>query len=294
MSQRAYDFLTATLGDSGSSALRKACERVPDLGTVMFPRAVMAWLNFIAPHGYEGAIPGTDGHLKFSKSEDREDGKEQYAGEVEWNGQTYSYQDANLYQIAAAVALAIGAKAKEVNPRLKADDLAALGKSVDVLVKAHAANEQLRKADLPGMTAKPKVQQGPTAPGAPVAPKIGAATMPKPPAPVGPAAPVPGATAAAPAAPKLPVLLGMGKKNPAATAPKLPSLKVGKSELNNLCSMCGERQFKGTKFAGCLCLRGLAKSVTSTEKPDGVLLSFGQSWDREDIESLMSLLRGDE
>jgi hypothetical protein len=291
MSERAYNFLTATLGHEGSVALRKACERVHDLGTVMFPRAVLAWLSFVAPHGYQGPIPGTDGFLRFSKSEDSEQGtgKEQYAGEVTWNGQTYTYTDASLYQIAAAVALAIGAKAKEVSAKLKPEELASLGKSVDVLVKAHAANEQLRKADLPGATARPKGQQGPAAPGAPVPPKVGGATAPRLPSPVGPAAPAtptPGAAGA-----KVPKLPGVGKKNP---APKLPALKVGKSELSNLCSMCGRGQFTGKKFTGCVCLRALAKSVTSTEKPDGVLLTFGNAWDREDIESLMNLLRGDE
>lgn len=285
MAERVYDFLTATLGQEGSAALKKACDRVPDLGALMFPRAVMAWISFVAPRGYEGSIPGTDGFLKFSKTEDSaESTKEQYAGEVTFNGNTYTYSNASLYQIAAAVALAIGAKAKEVNPKLKADELVSLGKSVDVLVKAHAANEQLRKADQTGATAKPKAQQGPVAPGAPQPPKVGGATLPKPPQPVGPPD-APGAAVAKP--PKLP---GMGKK----LQPKLPALKVGKSELATPCSICGETQFSGNKFSGCVCLRALAKSVTSSEKPDGVLLTFGSTWDREDIESLMHLLRGDE
>lgn len=275
-SKTAYKFLASVLGSEGSEALEKACGRIPDLDTVLLPRSVLAWLNFLAPHGFEGKIPGTESTLKLQKDENG------YAGEVVWNGNKYLYKDANLYKIAAAIALAIGAKAKEVNPEFKTDDLTILGKSIDMLVKTHAANEQLRKAEPPGRVAAGQKPLAPVPAGPPTSAKTGGSSV--------QAVPQPVSGQVDPKAIKLP---GMGKKT-VKPAIKLPSLKIGKSELSAVCNICGEGQFNQNTFIGCTCLKVLAKSVKTEVKPDGLLLSFSNKWTLDDIDSLRTLIYGDD
>ncbi len=146
----------------------------------------------------------------------------------------------------------------------------------------------LTKVESPGKAAAPKPPIGPVAPTPAKPPKIGGATLPKPVAPapaVGALGKPPGGLpgAAKTAKPKLP-----GMK------PKLPSLKVAKSELGNVCLTCGQAQFSQNIFTGCLCLQDGAKFTKSESKPDGVLISFDPAgWCPEDIAALLMTIRGE-
>jgi len=116
----------------------------------------------------------------------------------------------------------------------------------------NAANPQFGKTELPGQTAKPQMQQGPLEAEAPKKqPK-----MQRP--------------------PKL---------------PKMPSLKVEKSEMTRTCPDCEGKYFDGNRFKGCTCYRDLAKSVTTTVFNDGVVLEFGPEFDRTEFMGLRKALK---
>ena len=74
--------------------------------------------------------------------------------------------------------------------------------------------------------------------------------------------------------------------------PKLnPLLKLNKSEVSEPCKVCNKQHFDKMQFIGCLCLKGLAKSITSTPSKDGgVVLAF-KNIDRETLEALVSILK---
>jgi hypothetical protein len=57
--------------------------------------------------------------------------------------------------------------------------------------------------------------------------------------------------------------------------PKLSPLKIEKSEMEKECKSCGRKQFKNSKFVGCMCHRDLAKNIKTVIYSDGVVLEFG-------------------
>lgn len=91
----------------------------------------------------------------------------------------------------------------------------------------------------------------------------------------------PGATAAKPAASKMKPV----------SVPKLPGMKVTKSEAGSKCQICGQCQFKADTFQGCMCFRALAKSVTTAVTEDGYNLTFKSDWDQDAILALTDTIR---
>lgn len=93
--------------------------------------------------------------------------------------------------------------------------------------------------DLPGQTAKPIKQQGPTPPLAP-----------------------------------------SRKQTPEAKPAKLkiPSLKIGKSESERVCNICGGKQFSNNKFIGCICFRSESPLIKTFTYSDGYVLEFGKDF----------------
>jgi RimJ/RimL family protein N-acetyltransferase len=83
--------------------------------------------------------------------------------------------------------------------------------------------------------------------------------------------------------------------NPSKPKPRAlkKELLVTKSESERKCTECGGRQFTGSVFVGCLCFRGLAKSVKTsvTETGDYSVKFVGGDWDEDSIHALVSILK---
>lgn len=140
-------FLIQILGADGAKALCKAADRNIEIESVLVPRAILAWLGLVGRSDYEGDLPGVSNtYLSFTKSE------EAYTGSVTIGSDVYNFDRAPLMHLAASVAVAIGVDADKFDPGLRDLDLARLGKSIDLLVKARhvaaqiAAGEELMKA----------------------------------------------------------------------------------------------------------------------------------------------------
>jgi hypothetical protein len=116
----------------------------------------------------------------------------------------------------------------------------------------------VRKVELPGQTAKPLDQQGPQAPEAPKKqPRMKIAAF------------------------------GKTPKGP----PKLPALKVEKSEMTRQCDVCEQNHFVGNQFKGCLCTRDLSKSIKTIVYNDGVVLEFAPGVTKEEFDLLHGMLK---
>lgn len=276
-------FLTAVLGEKGAGALAKATVQAPELEALLVPRAVISWLGMYAREDFDGAVPGVEGSLlQFTKSEDL------YSGSVSVGDSTFGFVKAPVHRLGACMAVALGATgdrpAKEVN-------IQALGKSIDVLVKARGAVEELRKRALEAtQKAEKKTTGGAEAPGPAHAPT-------EPDGPLAPIPPTPTQTSKGPIVgltpkpPKLPTPKAATDQIQTGTTVKQPKAKtlstnVTKSEAARECGACGSKQFREGVFTGCMCFRVLAKSVATTTTKDGFKLEFGSEWGRADVATL--------
>lgn len=114
-------FLKAVLGKEGYSALRKAFE-IPRVGDTLISRTVLAWVG-TAADGHDGVVPGNDVKLVLRKTESGLSGS---VGDAE-------FKDETVFRVAARLIVAM-----DVRPdtSIKHSELARLGKSIDVLVRA--------------------------------------------------------------------------------------------------------------------------------------------------------------
>lgn len=265
-SDRKQQFLAAVLGDDGARALSKAAERSEELSGALLPRTVIAWLNLAQRFQYEGQLPGLENtHIAFAKSESVPD---RYSGSVTIDDSVYDFENANIYHVAGAVALAVGATEADING-IRDLDVERLGKNIDLLAKTRLVTQTLAKATVAEIR---KAAEGPGSAAAPNAPT--------PPAAPTPTAPTTNASISITRKkkPKLP----KGMKKPAAPTPS-STLKLSEAEIKTECGVCGLTQIKGPRFAGCLCFRELAKSVKMTKTETGVVLELGQDWDGDAV-----------
>lgn len=270
MDSRKLQFLEAVVGRDGAQALSKAAERAVELDQAIFPRAVTAWIESIAPFGFDGYVPGVeDAQFRFAKSESG------FSGIVTINGELHRFDDASVNHLAGCVAVALGLDHERVSSQAKPEQLAKLGKSIDLLVKT-----QLVKTSIKPATAKKRINL-PGMPAQPIAPK-----QPLAPTPVQPANQKQTPAGAAGTAQTSPL--------PKPKLPKLPkqTLTVTKSEANKKCPHCARAQFKGNTFSGCFCFSALAKNVKTTGTATGFNLEFGSAWDQDAILSLAETFRG--
>lgn len=254
MDSRIGQFLAGVLGSDGQRALVKAMKNEA-FASAIVPRTILAWMSLAAQYDYEGSIPGvTNTFLTFKKSEGGFDGAVTLGQEV------FKFHDASVYHVAGAVAVALGVGDAQVDGAVRTVTLQRLGKSIDTLVKARVAVDELRKRkklfaeakkDEPGAANKPRSQMEPVAP---VAPEF---------------------------APRLPKPL------------KKPGLKVTKAEAAHRCSLCGHTQFSGDNFTGCICFNALNRSNVSVEKSkNGYLLQLrGSDWDSDAIIALKKAMQ---
>lgn len=247
-----FDFMRGVLGLEGAKALSKAAARSGALENALLPRTIVSWLELASMNGsYEGGLPGVDNsYIQFQKSE------EDFTGSIGIEGEVYTFHDSSIYHVASAVAVALGLDHEPMDSRIRPNDLARLGKTIDTLSKAHILIDSLRKAEAPGPAHSPTQQLGPTIP---VAPTL-QTTNKKP------------------------------KKSLIPTVPKIPSVTVTKSESEVLCSACGRAQFIAGRFTGCLCQVSLSKSVKTKPHSTGYVMEFGEDWNNESFGVLMKAM----
>lgn len=260
MSTRAQDFLQVVLGADGAGAIQRAVTSAPALEALLLPRAVLAWLR--ATPSYQGELPGGSEHAEFAKTESG------FTGAVALGDDLHRFQDVSIFRVAAVMTVALGADhvfhdgALSVSPARTRD----LGKSLDVLVKrlpqldrALARSRRGKKAEPVGAELEKKV----------AAAGSGTAAVAIPP--VAPEAPI--ARAPPPSA----------KPQPAPTKPKVPTVKLTRSEAATPCPTCAQPQMSGDKFTGCRCMADLAKSaqVVSADASHVVLRLTG--WDSDGV-----------
>ena len=140
MDDRKFKFLRGVLGLDGAMALTKAAERSSHIGSALLPRTILAWLGVAARSDYEGDLPGVDNtYIQFAKSEDH------YTGSISIGEVIYSFEKANLYHLAASIAVALGSDHEGIPPALRDLDIQRLGKNIDTLAKARVAIAELKR-----------------------------------------------------------------------------------------------------------------------------------------------------
>lgn len=279
-------FLIEVLGADAARALAKAASRSEYLSQMIVPRTILAMLEAVP--AFTGTIPGFDDcSLTYEKSE------KGFTGNVTVGEDFYKFEAQSIFHVAGALSTAMGLDTLMFTTN-RNTELQRLGKSIDVMAKAHFVGQELEKAEkcevcggkggkhndrlVAGLVIKcrnAKLEKkamgegsgknaGPVAPAAPVAPTANAS---------------PASTQQ-----KLP------KAPASAQLPKPPkpvtssTVKLTRSEKTRACPECGLRQFNSdNKFVGCLCFRALAKSVDVTDHGEYSELRLGEDWDRETL-----------
>jgi hypothetical protein len=262
-----YDFLKAVLGQDGAAALKKAADRLGGLENVILPRAIMAWLSVAARNDYEGEVPGIDdSYLDFSKNHDGS-----FSGSIAFGDEVLPFQNANSFQLAASVAVCLGAN--DLEGGFDGIDLVKLGKSIDIMAKAkYVSNlEELYKA-LPGPPQAPQVRGIPEAATPPSGPQRDKGPKQK----KAPAV----ATQAKVTRPKIPSL------KPKAPKPKIAVPEAAKHE----CDECGMPLIKNDTFVGCMCFKDVARYVSLTKHQGKTYISFNDALDEDAIATILETL----
>lgn len=265
MSIPATEFLKQVLGEDGQKALEKAERRVPTIGAVLVPRAIISWLTTAVRVNYEGGVPGLDNsYLALHKT------SQGFSGHlaVDDSGIHAFGGATDIMTVAACIAVALGVETVRLDPGLKGTDISKLGKSIDLLVKARVLTTTIGD-DLAKSFASPvfSVLKNQELPGKAAAPK-------EPEEAQGPEIPM----AVAPST------------NSKKKLQKTKELVVKKSDAERACAECGLTQFRRDRFVGCMCFRALAKSVDTKPHAEGYKLTL--SWDEDAIEAFMQVLKG--
>jgi hypothetical protein len=224
---------------------------------VIVARSGLAWLRE-APIGDLNC-----GVLLLSKSESG------LSGVIEFEGEDYIFTDATEEHVAAAITASLGLTLDKA--AVKDLHLAKLGATLDLLVKSVNKKKGIESPGV-GQYAKPQ------------APKLPDPILDQP-----PQIKTKGKVSSIPSIKPL-----QQKPDPKAMLPPtlpitpgVPKIKLSEREMFVKCGMCGKGQSDGSKFIGCSCLKGLAKSVRSLKVKDGLLLSFGPDWDEEAVLTLL-------
>lgn len=132
--------LAALVGPEGAAALAAAAARLPGIDAAMTPRALYSWIGIAATTGYDGEVPGSGGHLSLAKSE-----AGGFNGRIDFANVEYDFADSSLLHVSAVIASLAGlTKSADISD----DHLYRLGRTVDLLVRAHTATEaRLAKAE---------------------------------------------------------------------------------------------------------------------------------------------------
>lgn len=300
MDSKKFQFLTAVVGKEGALALQKAASRSTYLEAAILPRAIVSWLE--ASQDYLGGLPGVENtHLSLTKSEAG------FTGDISIGEGVYHFTDSSILHVAAAMVVALEGDKERVAIEMPDRDLAKLGKSVDLLVKARECSRQLMKAkgeklhccvcnseyagydddgkvycrahdkkDLDKLEA-PGGQGKPRPPIQPIAPTMQPSNVMKP-------GKKPAGAASMGSTPGMPSAKPINK-----------SIKITKSQAQARCAICGAPQMRDLKFVGCYCFTGLSKSVSVRPLESAkfyVELEFDSDWDTESIDTLVQAFGG--
>jgi hypothetical protein len=83
----------------------------------------------------------------------------------------------------------------------------------------------------------------------------------------------------------------LNKKEKKKTSSPFYEIKIEKNE-NVTCPDCGKKIFGDSGFSGCICFGpDRNKKIHIRKNEDGVALSFSKTWDKENIEMLLEVLR---
>jgi hypothetical protein len=137
-----HKFLSGILGKDGAQALKKAVQRDSRLDSVILPRAIIGWLNFISRYEYEGELPGVENsYIEFTKNEDGS-----FTGSLAIGEDVHEFERADIYHMASAISVSVNDEAPEIDSDLRDLVLVRLGKSIDALAKAHEISRTLAKS----------------------------------------------------------------------------------------------------------------------------------------------------
>jgi hypothetical protein len=281
-------FLIEVLGPDAARALAKAASRSEYLAQMIVPRTILAMLDAVP--AFTGTIPGFDDcSLTYAKSE------KGFTGNVTLGEDFYKFEAQSIFHVAGAISTAMSLDTLMFTTG-RNTELQRLGKSIDLMAKAHLVGEESDKK--PGKCVvcggkggkhndrlvagqvlkcrnakleKKAMGEGSGKSAGPVAPA----------APQAPTATAPPATTQQ----KLP-------KNPGSpSVPKPPkpvtssTVKLTRSEQTRACPVCSMRQFSADdRFVGCLCFKALAKSAMVVSSDEGtVTMQLGSDWDSDTI-----------
>lgn len=136
-----YKFLSGIVGKDGAQALKKAVQRDSRLDSVILPRAIIGWLNFISRYEYEGELPGVENsYIEFTKNEDGT-----FSGSIAIGEEVHEFNNTDVYHMASAISVSINADTQDFEDDIKTAVLERLGKSIDALAKAHEISRTLAK-----------------------------------------------------------------------------------------------------------------------------------------------------
>jgi hypothetical protein len=147
MSFNRAQFLIEVLGADAARALAKAASRSEHLAQMIVPRTILAMLE--ATPAYAGTVPGFDEcSLSYSKSE------KGFTGNVTLGEDFYKFEAANIFHVAGAISTAMGLDTLMFTTG-RNTELQRLGKSIDLMAKAHWVGEELTKAKWPPGSGSP-------------------------------------------------------------------------------------------------------------------------------------------
>lgn len=307
-------FLKASLGEEGAAALLKAVGREPKLASVLIPRAIVGWLQFVTHNEYEGPIPGIDNsYVQFTKAQTG------FTGVLGLSDGVYEFQKSSLYHLASAISLAIGHEPESIDPEVRNVVLNKLGKSIDTLAKAMVVTQLLAKRAMGPMKLTSHGSYHVEHTGKPDKPYSVVHTPsnqvvqthinslkdadviaqwhhkthgPAGPKPLAKEVSLPGQSQK-PTAQKGPIgPQGPIAKQPAMPGPKAPkSISVTKSQAERQCHVCGGYNFADGRFKGCICFRDLAPDTVSTAYNDGYVLEFRKTAEPDAVNLLFRTLK---
>jgi hypothetical protein len=228
-------FLEAVLGVNGAAIMSRLADSSEIIKTAAVPRTIMSWLGSM--EGYNAKLPGSEINLKLVKSES--------GFYVEFNG--IETEEASIEKAAAVIAVGLGVTSGM--SKFKDVDLAKLGKTIDLLVKAQkglaggqggglAQGHHPSVGSAGAVTGEMNATVGPIRPDKP--------EMAKP-----------------------TVLQNKGAK-----------IALSEEESEKVCKVCkGKQKDKKGQIKGCHCFTDLSSTLEVKKSESGYEVTFGVGWD---------------
>lgn len=276
--------MASVLGEESAELLIKAIDRTPVLEHAIVPRTILSWLQ--SASSFEGEVLDGIG-MVFEKSESG------FTGSIDMGDESHLFQGASVFHVAASVAVALGIEALE-SEGLRTLDIERLGKTIDLMSKAHRVTVELEKADedddklsdedFERKYDADRLKARKEAKARALDKALGDSTPPAAPTAAKPQNPGAPKTATSPA--------------PKTTVPKATStstMSLTRSEAASPCSACGGHQFAEDKFVGCLCFEAFAKAVKVTSATEaGLVLELDRRLlEQDDVEALTDAFKAD-